>query len=335
MPVLRPAQEEIMDYPGGRMGISAVPGSGKPWTLSLLAADLIYRGVLKEDQEILIVTLVNSAVDNFYQRISGFVKSSGLLPNIGYRVRTLHGLAHDIVRERPALLGLENNFQIIDDREADFLRSDIAQAWLNSHPDVLDEYFDPEVDESRREWLRREQLPKLIKDIATSFIGHAKDRQLHPDQLKTVLQNLPLPLPLAGLLNLATPVMRLGMRLRLRQPRVRVEARVISIGNITAGGTGKTPAVIERARRETRDGHRVAVLTRGYGAQTGGAMAVHAGKGTPELCARLGDEPAPSTDATHPISGRRAVSRQRLLSPPGMPARLLASPAAVAMRTAQ
>ena len=197
MPVLRPAQEEIMDYPGGRMGISAVPGSGKTWTLSLLAADLIYRGVLKEDQEILIVTLVNSAVDNFYQRISGFVKSSGLLPNIGYRVRTLHGLAHDIVRERPALLGLENNFQIIDDREADFLRSDIAQAWLNSHPDVLDEYFDPEVDESRREWLRREQLPKLIKDIATSFIGHAKDRQLHPDQLKTVLQNLPLPLPLA------------------------------------------------------------------------------------------------------------------------------------------
>lgn len=102
----------------------------------------------------------------------------------------------------------------------------------------------------------------------------------------------PLPLPLAGLLTLATPVMRLGMRLRLRQPRVRVEARVISIGNITAGGTGKTPAVIERARRETRDGHRVAVLTRGYGAQTGGAMAVHAGKGTPELCARLGDEPA-------------------------------------------
>ncbi len=197
MPVLRPAQAEIMEYPGGMMGISAVPGSGKTWTLSLLAADLIGRGVLKEDQEILVVTLVNSAVDNFYQRISGFVKSTGLLPNIGYRVRTLHGLAHDIVRERPALLGLENNFQIIDDREADFLRSDIAQAWLNSHPDALDEYIDPETDENKKDWLRREQLPKLIKDIATSFIGHAKDRQLHPEQLKKVLQNLPVSLPLA------------------------------------------------------------------------------------------------------------------------------------------
>jgi ribosomal protein S1 len=34
------------------MGISAVPGSGKTWTLSLLAADLIARGNLKEGQEV-------------------------------------------------------------------------------------------------------------------------------------------------------------------------------------------------------------------------------------------------------------------------------------------
>ncbi len=102
----------------------------------------------------------------------------------------------------------------------------------------------------------------------------------------------PIPLPLAALLTLGTPVMRAGMRLRLRRPRVHVDARVISIGNITAGGTGKTPAVIERARKEILEGHRVAVLTRGYGAQSGQAMTVHVGKGSPELCALLGDEPA-------------------------------------------
>ena len=39
---------------------------------------------------------------------------------------------------------------------------------------------------------------------------------------------------------------------------------VISIGNITLGGTGKTP-VVERLARELRDGGRkVAILTRGY-----------------------------------------------------------------------
>ena len=70
------------------MGISAVPGSGKTWTLSLLAADLLLRGVLDQDQEILIVTLVNSAVNNFYQRVSGFVERAGI--NSQYRLPGSH-----------------------------------------------------------------------------------------------------------------------------------------------------------------------------------------------------------------------------------------------------
>jgi DNA helicase-2/ATP-dependent DNA helicase PcrA len=41
----------------------------------------------------------------------------GLLRDLGYRVRTLHGLAHDIVRERPDLAGLSDSFAIIDDRD--------------------------------------------------------------------------------------------------------------------------------------------------------------------------------------------------------------------------
>lgn len=47
--------------------------------------------------------------------------------------------------------------------------------------------------------------------------------------------------------------------------RRRVGARVISIGNITWGGTGKTPLVIMLARAIGAKGKRVAVLTRGYG----------------------------------------------------------------------
>lgn len=39
---------------------------------------------------------------------------------------------------------------------------------------------------------------------------------------------------------------------------------VISIGNITAGGTGKTPAVIEIAKLLRQHGKRVAILSRGY-----------------------------------------------------------------------
>lgn len=193
----RPKQQEILAYSGGKMAVVAVPGSGKTWTLALLAANLVASGELADDQEVLIVTLVNSAVDHFYQRVSAFVKEKGLLPHLGYRVRTLHSLAHDIVRERPDLVGLADNFQILDEREAEAIRSEAAEAWLRSHPNALDGYLNLEVEDERLEWARREHLPPLVKDIALAFIRYAKDMQLTPERLKERLERLPVPLPLA------------------------------------------------------------------------------------------------------------------------------------------
>ncbi|MBS1250508.1 MAG: ATP-dependent DNA helicase UvrD1 [Chloroflexi bacterium] len=193
----RPSQEKILEYTTGTMGVSAVPGSGKTWTLSLLAADIIARNVLDLDQEVLIVTLVNSAVDNFTQRIGEFLKQRGLLPHLGYRVRTLHGLAHDIVRERPALVGLDVNFQIVDEREGNRIRTSAAEEWLYQHPNFFDDYLDPDFDEGKRDWVRREKLPRLVDDIAYQFIRTAKDMQLTPQAARERLDDLPIPLPLA------------------------------------------------------------------------------------------------------------------------------------------
>lgn len=49
----------------------------------------------------------------------------------------------------------------------------------------------------------------------------------------------------------------------------RASVPVISVGNLTLGGTGKTPMVEWLARRARRDGTRVAILSRGYGAAEG------------------------------------------------------------------
>ena len=193
----RPAQEKILAYTHGTMGIAAVPGSGKTLILSALAAKLIADKVLAEGQEILIVTLTNSAVDNFSARIHHFLQEGErrLIPP--YRVRTLHGLAHDIVRERPELVGLDANFQIIDEREAIAIRKDIAHSWLQQNPHALDDYLDPEMEEKRADWIRREKLPDLVENIALSFIRTAKDRQWTPNALQSQLDQLPVPLPLA------------------------------------------------------------------------------------------------------------------------------------------
>lgn len=40
---------------------------------------------------------------------------------------------------------------------------------------------------------------------------------------------------------------------------------VLSVGNLTAGGTGKTPAVITLAQWAARNGYRTAILSRGFG----------------------------------------------------------------------
>jgi tetraacyldisaccharide 4'-kinase len=48
-------------------------------------------------------------------------------------------------------------------------------------------------------------------------------------------------------------------------PVYRIEAPVISVGNLTAGGTGKTPLVAWVARRLALEGRRACILTRGYG----------------------------------------------------------------------
>jgi DNA helicase-2/ATP-dependent DNA helicase PcrA len=190
----RPRQKEVLAYLQGRMGVSAVPGSGKTHTLSCLAANLIAAGELDDDQEVLVVTLVNSAVDNFSQRIAAFVEEKHLLPHLGYRVRTLHGLAHDIVRENPALVGLSEDFQIVDERIADQILEDAAQSWLRGHADALDGYIRPDQD---GDYLRHKQLPELVNSLASAFIRTAKNLQLAPEIVSQRLESLPVPLLLA------------------------------------------------------------------------------------------------------------------------------------------
>ncbi len=195
----RPRQREVLAYTGGKMGVSAVPGSGKTHTLSCLAAQLVASGALAEDQEVLIVTLVNSAVDNFKRRVNEFVRQRGLLPNVGYRVRTLHGLAHDIVRERPALVGLSEDFQILDEPAAERLREDAAEAWLRAHPDaapLLESLERADLEERQREDARRKGWPRLISDIALAFIRQAKDLRLTPADLQARLEASPQSWPL-------------------------------------------------------------------------------------------------------------------------------------------
>ena len=71
----------------------------------------------------------------------------------------------------------------------------------------------------------------------------------------------------------------------------RLPVPVVSIGNITVGGTGKTPIVIHLAKRLLEAGIRPLVLSRGYGSDGAGTRIVSDGLTVLLDAARGGDEP--------------------------------------------
>ncbi|MGH7898379.1 MAG: tetraacyldisaccharide 4'-kinase, partial [Candidatus Binatia bacterium] len=71
-------------------------------------------------------------------------------------------------------------------------------------------------------------------------------------------------LPASALFSPAVRLRALLYRLRL-VPRARLDAAVVSVGNLSVGGTGKTPTALWVAERLRERGYRVAILSRGYG----------------------------------------------------------------------
>ena len=113
----------------------------------------------------------------------------------------------------------------------------------------------------------------------------AEARRRAPVALPTLLRWL-LALVYGTLVRTRLLLWRVGVRRARRLPR-----RVISVGNLTVGGTGKTPCVAWLARELTASGERVAILSRGYRRRSRGRVEVSDGEGVLVSAAEAGDEP--------------------------------------------
>src|SRR5678816_3548134 len=92
--------------------------------------------------------------------------------------------------------------------------------------------------------------------------------------------------PLSALYGAVMALRSLLYRIGLRH-RVKVGVPVVVIGNLTVGGTGKTPLVAWLASRLSAIGMRVAIVSRGYGGRARGVTRVTLHSRPSEV----GDEP--------------------------------------------
>jgi len=116
-------------------------------------------------------------------------------------------------------------------------------------------------------------LPSLSRRVEAFWYGSSP--------LAVLLQ------PLSWLFQAAVWLRRLAYRVGLRQ-QVRLPVPVVIIGNLSVGGTGKTPIVIWLADWLRRAGYRPGIVSRGYGGrrQENGVLVTAASD--PE---EVGDEP--------------------------------------------
>ena len=93
----------------------------------------------------------------------------------------------------------------------------------------------------------------------------------------------------------------------------KVDALVVVVGNVVAGGAGKTPTVITIVHHLTAQGYSVGVVSRGYGRTSHACLEVSA-DATPQ---EVGDEPLLIQHATHVpvfVANTRIAAAQALLA---------------------
>jgi superfamily I DNA/RNA helicase len=126
---LREDQLAVLNYQGGTLAISAVPGAGKTFVIVELLLHLVQQGIPPES--LLVLTYMESAARTLMNRVKPKLAGAGFLrmPHIS----TIHALAFRILSEgdHARRIGLDvESFRMVDATEQDLLQK---QAALETH----------------------------------------------------------------------------------------------------------------------------------------------------------------------------------------------------------
>jgi DNA helicase-2/ATP-dependent DNA helicase PcrA len=183
---LRLQQQRIAEYDGGLLAVSAVPGSGKTHTLAALVVSLLKRKQLNAEQDILVVTFTNSAVDNIKARIRRMLADERI-PDGGYRVFTLHSLANSIIRERPDLAGTTNDFRIDDELSGKHAMPEAARWFTQQEPAYWQSFLPPDLTKQSMR-IAEEQWRETTIRLGYEVTKLAKNLRLSSTEIRKLIE---------------------------------------------------------------------------------------------------------------------------------------------------
>lgn len=179
---LRKGQKELVEqYRGGYCAIPAIPGGGKTHCLSLWAVEMI-ANKLHKPGKILIVTYMNSAVNNFKQRIAAELKNRGIISSKDYFVSTIHGLCLQIIKEKPDHVITNEEFTIIDEVSKINLIYSCIDEWKRHNERKFKLYIDEANLSANRLSDTYKNWQDKLCNIMLSAIGDFKCRGIAPKQ---------------------------------------------------------------------------------------------------------------------------------------------------------
>ncbi|MFN6435539.1 MAG: ATP-dependent helicase [Nostoc sp. DedSLP01] len=191
----------MADWQSGPLAVSAVPGAGKSTGMAAAAAIALARQYERSAQspailrrQLVVVTFTRSAAANIKAKIRKYLRDDLSLPQTGFSVFTLHGLALNIASRHPDLSGLQLEYAtLITPTQSHRLIRTAVEQWIGNNPELYLRLLEGhQFDGEETERLRRQSVlrTEVLPELANTVIHEAKSSGISPEKLQQWSQQI-------------------------------------------------------------------------------------------------------------------------------------------------
>ena len=183
----REDQLPIIQYENGKMAVPAVPGAGKTFIVTNLVAKLLEEK-RQGKGKILILTYMNSAVNNFKIRIKKILEEKNIDEKNSYEVMTIHSLAVKIIKEKPEIVMLNEDFNIADDLQKTMILNECINNFKINGGEKAFRFFLKEQKDPIWADRQLDAWEKGFYDLVQNTISELKYKDISPQKLEEYMK---------------------------------------------------------------------------------------------------------------------------------------------------